>query len=75
MDEMRKVRSIIAQELNIDEDKIQPKATLNDLGIDSLALLELIMCLEMEFDIVIEDDEVASLKNMEDLLNLVEKKL
>ena len=75
MNEMHKVKSIIAQQLNAEDNLIQPKTTLDDLGLDSLSLLELIMCLEMEFDITVDDEEIAALRTVEDLLNLMEQKL
>ena len=61
--------------LNIDEETITPEANLkDDLGIDSLAAVELALELETEFDIRIEDDELAKLETVQDIINIIEEK-
>lgn len=69
-----KIKEIIVETINVDEELITPEATLmEDLGIDSLSAVELAMELETEFDIRIEDDELANLKTVQDIIDVVEK--
>lgn len=69
-----KIKEIIVETINVDEELITPEATLmEDLGIDSLSAVELAMELETEFDIRIEDDELANLKTVQDIIDVVKK--
>lgn len=72
---LEQVKEIIVEAINVDEDLIVPEAKLQeDLGIDSLSAVELTMELENAFDIRIEDDALANLKTVQDILNIVENK-
>ncbi len=54
-----KVKSIIVEQLGVDEEQVQPDASfVDDLGADSLDQVELVMALEEEFGIEIPDEEV-----------------
>ncbi len=65
-----KVKEIIMDTINCDEDKITIEANLyDDLGIDSLDAMELSMALEEAYDLTIEEDE---LKNFVTVKNIVE---
>ena len=65
-----KVKEIIMDTINCDEDKITIEANLyDDLGIDSLDAMELSMALEQAYDLTIEEDE---LKNFVTVKNIVE---
>lgn len=69
-----KIKSIISDELNIDQAKITKEANIReDLGADSLDAVEVIMALEDEFGITIDDDTVQSFKTVGDLVDYVEK--
>lgn len=69
-----KIKSIISDELNIDQAKITKKANIReDLGADSLDAVEVIMALEDEFGITIDDDTAQSFKTVGDLVDYVEK--
>ena len=58
-----------------DEDMIKMEANLkDDLGIDSLAAVELSLELETEFDVRIEDEELAKLVTVADIVSLLESK-
>ncbi len=62
------VVKILAEELEIDESRILPKShILNDLGGDSLQIVEIIMTLEEHFNIIIEDAAVDRLNTVEDI--------
>lgn len=70
-----KVKSIIAEQLSIDEAKITPQSKLNeDLGADSLDATELVMVLEEEYKIEILDDDAEKMKTVEDILTYLDKK-
>ena len=57
-----KVRSIVAKQLGLGEDKvINESSFIDDLGADSLDTVELVMSLEEEFDIEISDDEAENI--------------
>ncbi|MEN8189231.1 MAG: acyl carrier protein [Thermodesulfobacteriota bacterium] len=64
---------IIAEQLSVDKDKVVPGASfVDDLGADSLDLVELIMAMEEEFDVEIPDEEaekIATVKNAIDYVN------
>ncbi len=54
----KKVKELIAQELEVPLDKVIPSASfVDDLEADSLAVVELVLALETEFDIEVPDDE------------------
>ena len=59
---MDKIKEILAEQLNISESEIVPEASfIDDLGADSLDIVELIMSMEEEFGIEIPEDEVENL--------------
>jgi acyl carrier protein len=65
-----KVKTILVENLHVDESEITPKAELiNDLGISSLELADLICLCEEEFDITIEDDDIHKFITVEDVVN------
>ena len=68
-----KVKEVIVNAANIDEDKIKLSASLeNDLGLDSLDAVELGMALEEEFELTIDEDKLASFKTVEDIVNFID---
>ncbi|WP_416326914.1 acyl carrier protein [[Eubacterium] hominis] len=70
-----KVKAVLVEAINVDEDVITMEANLkDDLGIDSLAAVELSLELETEFDVRIEDDELAKLVTVADIVKLLESK-
>ena len=70
-----KVKEELVEAINVDEDVITMEANLkDDLGIDSLAAVELSLELETEFDVRIEDDELAKLVTVADIVKLLESK-
>ncbi len=69
------VRDALVESLNIDGDEIKLESNLKeDLGIDSLAAVELSLDLETEFDVEISDEELAALVTVEDIVKLIESK-
>ena len=70
-----KVKEVLMEAINVDEDMITMEANLkDDLGIDSLAAVELSLELETEFDVRIEDEELAKLVSVADIVKLLESK-
>ena len=68
-----KVKEVIVNAANIDEDTIKLSASLeSDLGLDSLDAVELGMALEEEFGITIDEDKLASFKTVEDIVNFID---
>ena len=67
-----KVIDIIADRLGVDKSEVVPEAAfIDDLGADSLDLVELIMAMEEEFDIEIADEEAEKLRTVQDVLNYI----
>ncbi len=74
MSNLEKLTTIIADQLGIDETTISEDTTLEDLGADSLALVELVMSVEEEFEIQIEDEDMEKFKTVGDVLDYIESK-
>ena len=75
-DVFARVRKVIEGELGRKEEEIHLESSfVEDLGADSLDLVELVMHLEEEFSIQIPDDDVEQLKTVGDAVNYIQKKL
>ncbi|MBX6424084.1 acyl carrier protein [Thermosulfurimonas sp. F29] len=71
-----KVIKIIAEKLNVSEDQVKPEASfVDDLGADSLDLVELVMAMEEEFGMEISDEEAEKLRTVGDVLNYVKERV
>lgn len=67
-----KVKKIIAEKLSVDLEEVVPEASfVDDLGADSLDLVELIMSMEEEFDIDIPDEEAEKLVTVKDAMDFI----
>ena len=65
-----KVRGIIADQLGVSEDEIKPDSKfIEDLGADSLDIVELIMAMEEEFEVEIPDEEAEKIRNVNDVVS------
>ena len=70
-----KVKKLISEKLEADPADVVPKASLiDDLGADSLAIVEMIMTMEEEFDIEVPDEDAEQLRTVEDAINYIIKK-
>lgn len=70
-----KVRSIIVDQLDVDEEKVTMTANIQeDLGADSLDIVDLVMSFEEEFDMEIPDDQVENIKTVSDVVKYIEEK-
>lgn len=73
---MAKLKELVVERLNVEADRIKPEASfVEDLGADSLDIVELIMGIEEEFDIEIPDEDAEKLTNVGDALTYVKNKL
>jgi len=68
-----KIREIICTQLDIEPDKVTMDASVTDnLGADSLDLVELVMSIEEEFDLEVPDSEIENLKTVGDIVRYIE---
>ena len=71
-----KVKNIILDQINVPEDKITLDANfVDDLGADSLDLVEVVVALEDELDVTIEDEELQTIKTVGDAYDLIRSKM
>ena len=71
-----KVKAIIKDQLDVEEALITLEANIiDDLGADSLDVVDLVMSLEEEFDIEIPEDQVENIKIVGDIVKYIEEKL
>jgi acyl carrier protein len=69
-----RVRSIVAERLGVDEEKVTMEAEfIGDLNADSLDLVEVIMAMEQEFDLEIKDEEAENIRSVTDAVNFIEE--
>ncbi|MCF0246305.1 MAG: acyl carrier protein [Ileibacterium sp.] len=73
---LEKIKTVLVDAIGVEADDVVPEASLSeDLQIDSLAAVELALELESEFDITIEDEELAGLKTVQDIMDLLAEKM
>ena len=71
-----KVKKIIVDQLDVEEDKVTEAASItDDLGADSLDVVDLVMSFEEEFDIEIPDDQVETIKTVGDIVKFIDEKV
>lgn len=76
MAEFEKLKKIIAEVLNVDEEEIKMETTfVDDLGADSLDIFQIIMGLEEEFDIEIANEEAENIVTVADAVEQIKKAL
>lgn len=76
MDIMEKVKDLIADQLDVaDKDSITEGSSItDDLGADSLDVVDLVMALEDEFSVEIPEDQVENIKTVGDIVKYIEDK-
>lgn len=72
---LERVIKVTCEELGVSESEVKPESSFtDDLGADSLDVVELVMAFEEEFGIDIPDDDVANLKTVQEAANYIESK-
>lgn len=66
------VKEMIVDRFGVQEDRVTPAMTFNDLGADSLDIVELVMELENRFEVTFEDDKIEELANVGDAVSYIE---
>ena len=70
---LEKLKAILAEQFDVDEEKITKDTDLQeDLGADSLDVVDLLMSIEDEFEIEVPDDEIENLKTVGAIVNYIE---
>eukprot|EP00747_Dinoflagellata_sp_TGD_P147601 gnl/TRDRNA2_/TRDRNA2_176836_c0_seq10.p1 gnl/TRDRNA2_/TRDRNA2_176836_c0~~gnl/TRDRNA2_/TRDRNA2_176836_c0_seq10.p1 ORF type:complete len:146 (-),score=1.96 gnl/TRDRNA2_/TRDRNA2_176836_c0_seq10:904-1341(-) len=69
------VSAIIANQLNIDPEKVTHNVKINELGADSLDIIEIMMTLESKFDIQIDENDATEIITVADATELISKSL
>lgn len=70
---LEKVKAILAEQFDAVEDSITPETSImNDLGADSLDVVDLLMSIEDEFEVEVPDEEIENIKTVEDLVKYIE---
>lgn len=68
-----KVKTILCDQLDLEEEKITMESSITeDLGADSLDVVDMVMSLEEEFDVEIPDEEVEHIKTVGDIVKYIE---
>ncbi len=69
-----KVKSIIVEQLGVDADEVTPEASFtDDLGADSLDIVELVMAFEEEFGIEIPDEEAEKISRVQEAIDYIQQ--
>ena len=69
-----KVSNIIAEQLGVEKDKIKPESSfIDDLGADSMDIVELVMAFEEEFSIQVPEQEEGNIKTVQDAIDFIQQ--
>ncbi len=71
-----RVSAIVVEQLGVTQDELAPEANfIDDLGADSLDIVELVMAMEEEFDIEIPDDDAEKIQTVKDVISYLKGKI
>ena len=69
-----RVKKIVVEHLGVEEDKVTPDASfIDDLGADSLDIVELVMAFEEEFEVEIPDDAAEKITTVKDAIDYIDQ--
>ncbi len=75
MSTVDRVKKVVVEQLDLNEDEVTPSASfVDDLGADSLDVVELVMGLEEEFDIEISDEDAEKIATVSDAVSYIDEK-
>jgi len=75
MNTFERVKKVLVEQLDVSEDEVTPAASIvDDLGADSLDVVEIIMGLEEEFDVEIPDEDAEKITTVQQIIDYVEEK-
>lgn len=74
MTNFERIKKIIVEYLGVDENDVTPDSAIEDLGADSLDLVETIMAVEDEFGVEFEDGDVEAFKTVGDIVDYITAK-
>ncbi len=70
-----KVKDIIVEQLGVNPEQVTPQASfIEDLGADSLDIVELVMAFEEEFGVEVPDEEAEKLQKVQDVINYIKER-
>lgn len=71
---LEKIKELISEKLNVSEDEITEDTVLtDDLGADSIDIMELIMAFEAEYDVELPTEELENISTVRDIMDLMKK--
>jgi len=75
VDVLEKVKEIVADRLGVDPEEVSPEASfVDDLGADSLDVVELVMAFEEAFDLEIPDEDVEQIATVQDAVRYIQER-
>ena len=68
-----KLKELVVDQLGVEEDEVTMEASMqDDLGVDSLDLVDLVMSVEEEFGVKVADEDLENIKTVGDIVNYIE---
>ena len=72
---LKRVKSVIVEQLDIDKDLVTDDSTFKELGVDSLDAVEIVLKLEEEFEIEISDEDATQINSVSEAVTYIERVL